>query len=202
MADPKIKRALISVTDKSGVADFARELESEFGVTIISTGGTARALEQAGVNVVPIEKVTGFPEMMDGRVKTLHPKIHGGILAKRDNPEHMAEAREHDIEMIDMVVVNLYQFEKTVESGASFADCIEHIDIGGPTLLRSSAKNFESVTVVSDPSDYRSILDEMRDHDGATTYKTRENLALKVFKTTAAYDTAISTWLENQVSAQ
>lgn len=200
MSDPKIQRVLISVTDKSGVADFARALQKEFGVTVISTGGTARVLSEQGVDVVPIEDVTGFPEMMDGRVKTLHPKVHGGILAKRDNPEHMREAREHGIEMIDMVVVNLYQFEKTVESGASFDECIEHIDIGGPTLLRSSAKNFESVTVVSDPTDYDAILDEMRSHQGSTTYETRQRLALKVFSTTSAYDAAVASWMKEQMS--
>lgn len=200
MKDPKIKRVLISVTDKSGVADFAGELESEFGVTVVSTGGTARALSEAGVDVVPIEKVTGFPEMMDGRVKTLNPMVHGGILARRDKPEHMAEARAHGIEMIDMVVVNLYEFQKTVESGASFSDCVEHIDIGGPTLLRASAKNFAAVTVVSDPADYREVLEQMREHDGATTRDLRQRLALKAFKTTAAYDTAISEWMESQLA--
>lgn len=201
MTDPTIKRVLISVTDKTGVAEFARALSEEFGATIISTGGTARAIAAAGVAVTPIEEVTGFPEMMDGRVKTLHPKVHGGLLARRDDPNHMAQAAELGIEMIDMVVVNLYEFEKTVASGADFADCIEHIDIGGPSMLRSSAKNFASVTVVTEPEKYDAILDEMRAHGGATTYETRQKLALKVFQTTGAYDTAISTWMEGQIEA-
>lgn len=131
MADPKIKRVLMSVTDKTGVVDFARALHDEFGAEIISTGGTAKVIAEAGVPVTPIDEVTHFPEMMDGRVKTLHPMVHGGLLAKRDNPQHMAEAAEHGIQMIDMVVVNLYAFEKTVESGADFGTCIENIDIGG-----------------------------------------------------------------------
>ena len=199
MADPIIKRVLVSVTDKTGVADFARALHDEFGCTIISTGGTARTIAEAGVEVVPIDEVTGFPEMMDGRVKTLHPRVHGGLLAKRDNESHMAQAAEHGIEMIDMVVVNLYAFEKTVESGADFATCIENIDIGGPSMLRSSAKNFESVTVVTEPSTYDDILAEMRANGGATTRETRAKLALKVFQTTGAYDTAIASWMESQV---
>ena len=151
MADPKIKRALMSVTDKTGIVDFARALHEEFGVEIVSTGGTAKVIEEAGVPVRPIDDLTGFPEMMDGRVKTLHPKVHGGLLAKRDNAEHMRQAEEHGIGMIDMVVVNLYAFEKTVESGAEFGTCIENIDIGGPSMLRSAAKNFESVAVVTEP---------------------------------------------------
>ena len=168
--DVKIKRALISVTDKTWVVEFARELQTVYGVEIISTGGTARALEEGGVTVVPIEEYTGFPEMMDGRVKTLHPKVHGGLLARRDDPRHMAEAAEHGIGMIDMVVVNLYEFEKTVANpDVTFADAIEHIDIGGPSMLRSAAKNADSVTVVSDPADYAGILTEMAEHDGATT---------------------------------
>ena len=145
MSNPKVKRVLVSVTDKSGVADFARALVDEFGAEIISTGGTARALKDAGVPVTPIDDVTQFPEMMDGRVKTLHPRVHGGLLAKRDNEAHMAQAAEHGIEMIDMVVVNLYAFEKTVESGADFGTCIENIDIGGPSMLRSAAKNADAV---------------------------------------------------------
>ena len=199
MADPIVKRVLISVTDKTGVVEFARALSEEFGATIISTGGTARTIAEAGVAVTPIEEVTGFPEMMDGRVKTLHPKVHGGLLARRDVAEHMAQAAELGIEMIDMVVVNLYAFEKTVESGADFATCIENIDIGGPSMLRSSAKNFESVAVVTDPASYDGILDEMRANGGATTRATRQKLALRVFQTTGAYDTAIATWMEQQI---
>ena len=200
MSDPQIKRVLVSVTDKTGVAEFARALHDDFGAEIISTGGTARVIAEAGVPVTPIDEVTGFPEMMDGRVKTLHPKVHGGLLAKRDNPQHMAEAAEYGIEMIDMVVVNLYAFEKTVESGADFATCIENIDIGGPSMLRSAAKNFESVTVVTDPASYEGILEEMQAHGGATTIKTRAKLALRVFQTTNAYDGAIAAWLEGQLA--
>ena len=165
MSNPEVKRVLVSVTDKTGVADFARALVDEFGAEIISTGGTARALKEAGVPVTPIDDVTQFPEMMDGRVKTLHPRVHGGLLAKRDNHDHMAQAAEHGIQMIDMVVVNLYAFEKTVASGADFDTCIENIDIGGPSMLRSAAKNFESVTVVTDPASYDAILDEILTHD-------------------------------------
>ncbi len=199
VADPKVKRVLVSVTDKTGVADFAKALHEEFGAQIISTGGTARAIAEAGVPVTPIDEVTQFPEMMDGRVKTLHPKVHGGLLAKRDNAQHMAEAAEHGIEMIDMVVVNLYAFEKTVEGGADFATCIENIDIGGPSMLRSAAKNFESVAVVTDPASYDAILEEMRANDGATTRDTRAKLALRVFQTTNAYDGAIARWMEGQL---
>ena len=141
MADPIIKRALLSVTDKTGITEFASALVKEFGVEIISTGGTARVLEEAGISVTSIDAVTEFPEMMDGRVKTLHPRVHGGLLARRDLESHMSEAKEHGIEMIDMVVVNLYEFQKTVASGADFAECIENIDIGGPSMLRSAAKN-------------------------------------------------------------
>lgn len=191
----------MSVTDKTGIVDFARALVDEFGVQIISTGGTARTIAQAGVPVTPIEEVTQFPEMMDGRVKTLHPKVHGALLAKRDNPQHMAEAAEHGIEMIDMVVVNLYAFEKTVASGADFATCIENIDIGGPSMLRSAAKNFASVTVVTKPASYDAILAEMRENDGATTYETRRKLALDVFRTTNAYDGAIAAWMESTLAA-
>ena len=200
MEDPKVKRVLVSVTDKTGVVDFARALVDEFGAEIISTGGTARAIAEAGVPVTPIDDVTKFPEMMDGRVKTLHPMVHGGLLAKRDNPQHMAEAAEHGIEMIDMVVVNLYAFEKTVESGADFGTCIENIDIGGPSMLRSAAKNFESVAVVTDPGSYDAILEEMRANGGATTRDTRAKLALKVFQTTNAYDGAIARWMEGQLA--
>lgn len=197
-SNPVVKRVLISVTDKTGVADFAAALSNEFGAEIISTGGTAAALKEAGVSVVPIEEVTGFPEMMDGRVKTLHPKVHGGLLAKRANEGHMAQAAEHGIDMIDMVVVNLYAFTKTVESGADFATCIENIDIGGPSMLRSAAKNFESVAVVTRPDSYEAILEEMRANGGATTLATRQALALQVYQTTSAYDGSIAAWLADQ----
>ena len=203
MADCPIKRALVSVTDKTGVVEFVKALEDEFGVEVISTGGTARVLSEVGVKVVPIEQYTGFPEMMDGRVKTLHPKVHGGLLARRDDPKHMAEAAEHGIGMIDLVVVNLYEFEKTVaKPDVTYADAIEHIDIGGPSMLRSAAKNAASVTVVVDPEDYDGILDEMRSHNGATTLATRRELQLKVYETTALYDTAIATWLADQLDAE
>lgn len=199
MENPQVKRVLMSVTDKTGIVDFARVLVDEFGCEIISTGGTARALSDAGVPVTPIDEVTQFPEMMDGRVKTLHPRVHGGLLARRDMPSHMEQAAEHGIQMIDMVVVNLYAFEKTVDSGADFATCIENIDIGGPSMLRSAAKNFASVAVVTRPSTYSSIMEEMRAHAGATTYETRQKLALDVFTTTAAYDGAISRWMSEQL---
>ena len=196
-----IKRALISVTNKAGIVEFAQALEAEFGVEIISTGGTARVLKEAGVKVIPIEAYTGFPEMMDGRVKTLHPRVHGGLLCRRDNCDHLADAQAHDIGMIDLVCVNLYEFEKTVEDPhVTFADAIEHIDIGGPSMLRSAAKNNDFVTVVSDPADYSAVLTEMRKNDGATTRETRRRLALKVFQTTAAYDGAIAAYLSGVIT--
>ena len=196
-----IKRALISVTNKTGIVEFAQALEAEFGVEIISTGGTARVLKEAGVKVIPIETYTGFPEMMDGRVKTLHPRVHGGLLCRRDNCDHLADAQAHDIGMIDLVCVNLYEFEKTVEDPhVTFADAIEHIDIGGPSMLRSAAKNNDFVTVVSDPADYSVVLTEMRKNDGATTRETRRRLALKVFQTTAAYDGAIAAYLSGVIT--
>lgn len=203
MADCPIKRAIVSVTNKTGVVEFVSALQNEFGVEVISTGGTAHALSEAGITVVPIEEYTGFPEMMDGRVKTLHPKVHGGLLARRDNPSHMAEAAEHDIPMIDLVCVNLYEFEKTVaDPNVTFDDAIEHIDIGGPSMLRSAAKNADSVTVVCDPADYDAVLAEMRANDGATTLATRRRLQLKVYQTTAAYDTAIAAWLAAQAEEE
>ena len=192
----------MSVTDKTGIVEFAKALSEEFGAQIISTGGTARVIAEAGIPVTPIDDVTKFPEMMDGRVKTLHPLVHGGLLAKRDNESHMAQAAEHGIEMIDMVVVNLYAFEKTVQSGADFGTCIENIDIGGPSMLRSAAKNHASVAVVTDPATYDDILDEMRANDGATTEETRAKLALEVFRTTGAYDSAIAAWLGDQLGAE
>ncbi len=198
-----IKRALISVTNKTGIVEFAQALESEFGVEIISTGGTARVLKEAGVKVIPIETYTGFPEMMDGRVKTLHPRVHGGLLCRRDSCDHLADAQAHDIGMIDLVCVNLYEFEKTVEDPhVTFADAIEHIDIGGPSMLRSAAKNNDFVTVVSDPVDYSAVLTEMRKNDGATTRETRRRLALKVFQTTAAYDGAIAAYLSGVITTE
>ena len=198
-----IKCALISVTNKTGIVEFAQALEAEFGVEIISTGGTARVLKEAGVKVIPIETYTGFPEMMDGRVKTLHPRVHGGLLCRRDNCDHLADAQAHDIGMIDLVCVNLYEFEKTVEDPhVTFADAIEHIDIGGPSMLRSAAKNNDFVTVVSDPADYSAVLTEIRKNDGATTRETRRRLALKVFQTTAAYDGAIAAYLSGVMTTE
>ncbi len=202
-AGRKIERALISVTDKTGVVEFARSLVEDFGVEVISTGGTARVLEEAGVPVTPIEEFTGFPEMMDGRVKTLHPMVHGALLCRRDSEEHMAQAAEHGIKLIDLVCVNLYEFEKTVANpDVTFEDAIEHIDIGGPSMLRSAAKNNASVTVVCDPDDYATVLEEMRIHSGSTTPKTRRRLAAKVYTTTAAYDTAISLWLNDYLDSR
>ena len=196
MADPKIKRAIISLTDKTGCEDFARALVDEFGVQIISTGGTARVLKEAGIPVTMIDELTGFPEMMDGRVKTLHPKVHGGLLCRRDLESHMGDAEANGIEMIDMIVVNLYAFEATIaKPGVEYADAIENIDIGGPSMLRSAAKNHASVTVVTKPSSYDSILEEMRANGGATTLETRKKLALEVFRTTSAYDNAIYSWM-------
>jgi len=192
----KIERAIISVTDKTGVVDFAKTL-SGFGVRILSTGGTAKALRDGGIPVMEISDYTGFPEMLDGRVKTLHPKVHGGLLGIRDNPEHVKMMKEHGIENIDLLVVNLYQFEKTVaKEGVTLEDAIENIDIGGPAMLRSSAKNFRDVTVITDPSDYGVVLKEMSENGGATTLKTRFRLARKVFQLTHRYDGAISRYLE------
>ncbi|MBL7203627.1 MAG: IMP cyclohydrolase [Desulfobacteraceae bacterium] len=192
----KIERAIISVTDKKGIVDFATSL-SRFDVEILSTGGTAKALRQGGIPVIDISEYTGFPEMMDGRVKTLHPKVHGGLLGLRDNPEHVRMMEEHGIKGIDMVVVNLYQFEKTVaKEGVTLEEAIENIDIGGPSMLRSSAKNFKDVTVIVDPVDYDVVLKEMEGSGGETTLKTRFRLAKKVFRLTHEYDGAISQYLE------
>src|SRR6266436_352834 len=164
----RIQRALISVSDKTGLVDFAKELQA-FGVEIVSTGGTARTLKDAGIPVVEISEFTGFPEMLDGRVKTLHPKVHGGLLYIRGNAEHEAQAAKQDIKPIDLVVVNLYPFEKTVaKSGVSLPDAIENIDIGGPSMLRSAAKNHESVTVVSDPADYQEVAAQIKGSGGTT----------------------------------
>lgn len=194
----KIRRALVSVSDKTGVVDFARAL-SQMGVTVISTGGTARALSEAGLKVMPIEDVTGFPEMMDGRVKTLHPKVHGGILAIKDNPDHIQAMKDHGIESIDLVCVNLYPFEKTVaKPGCTFAEAVENIDIGGPTMIRSSAKNHAFVAVLTDPAQYQSIIEEMKANDASLTAATRSKLALAAFTRTAEYDRAISEYLAKQ----
>ncbi len=193
----KIAKAIISVTDKTGVVEFAREI-SEMGVDILSTGGTAKALREGGVDVTDISSYTGFPEMMDGRVKTLHPKVHGGLLGLRDNPEHKRMMDAHGIAPIDLVVVNLYKFEDTVaRQGVGLEEAIENIDIGGPSMLRSSAKNFKYVTVVIDPADYRVVIDEMKTSGGETTLSTRFQLARKVFSLTHRYDGAISDYLNS-----
>ncbi|MCL2025047.1 MAG: bifunctional phosphoribosylaminoimidazolecarboxamide formyltransferase/IMP cyclohydrolase [Coriobacteriia bacterium] len=198
MSEPAIKRALVSVTDKTGVVEFCRALSAEFGVEIVSTGGTASALEAGGVPVRAIDDLTGFPEMMDGRVKTLHPRVHGGLLARRGDEAHMAAAAEHGIGMIDLVCVNLYAFEETVaREDVTEEDAIENIDIGGPSMLRSAAKNFESVTVVTRPEQYAEVLAEMRMNDGATTRATRRTYATEVFAVTAAYDGAIAEYLSD-----
>ncbi|MHA3770661.1 bifunctional phosphoribosylaminoimidazolecarboxamide formyltransferase/IMP cyclohydrolase [Verrucomicrobiota bacterium sgz303538] len=197
----KIQRALISVSDKTGLVDFARELVA-MGVEIISTGGTAATLKKEGIQTRDISDVTGFPEMLDGRVKTLHPKVHGGLLYLRDNPEHEAQAKAHGIEPIDLVVVNLYPFEATIaKPGVTLEEAIENIDIGGPSMLRSAAKNYRSVTVVTDPADYADVLENMRDNDGATTLKLRERLGIKVFVTTSKYDGAIANFLNQEQEA-
>ncbi len=194
----KIQRALISVSDKSGLAEFARELV-KMGVEIISTGGTAALLKKEGVPNQEISDFTGFPEMLDGRVKTLHPKVHGGLLYVRDNPDHVAQAEAHGILPIDLVVVNLYPFEKTIaREGTTLEEAIEQIDIGGPSMLRSAAKNYRSVTVVVDPADYADVLENLRDNDGATTLKLRERLGIKVFVTTSKYDQAIANYLNQE----
>jgi len=190
-----IKQALISVSDKTGVLDFARAL-SAMGVNILSTGGTAKLLADNGVAVTEVADYTGFPEMLDGRVKTLHPMVHGGILARRDFPEHMAKLAEHSIPTIDMVVVNLYPFQATVaKDDCTLEDAIENIDIGGPAMLRSSAKNHKDVVVICDPADYSKVLDEIKANDGVVSYDTRFGLATKVYAHTAQYDGAIANYL-------
>ena len=191
----RVRRALISVSDKRGVVDFARALH-ELGVGILSTGGTARLLVEAGLPVTAVEDYTGFPEMLDGRVKTLHPKIHGGILARRDVPEHMQAIAQADIEPIDLVVVNLYPFTQTVaRPGCTLEEAIENIDIGGPSMVRGAAKNYGSVGVVTDPADYERVLDELRANGGALSAALRFELAKKAFAHTAAYDGAIANYL-------
>ncbi len=193
MTDTKIARALLSVYDKTGLAEFASAL-AERGIELVSSGGTSRALREAGLQVRDVADLTGFPEMMDGRVKTLHPHIHGGILGVRGNASHEASMASHGIAPIDLVVVNLYPFEATVRSGADEAACIENIDIGGPALIRGAAKNHASVTVVTDPSDYGAILSALEEGGGATSLDLRRRLAHKAYAATAAYDTAIADW--------
>ena len=196
----KIERALISLSDKTGAVEFARELAA-LGVQLISTGGTAKTLRDAGLDVRDVSAVTGFPEMMDGRVKTLHPKIHGAFLALRDNEEHLASMREHGIEPIDLVVINLYPFEQTVaKDGVLLEDAVENIDIGGPAMIRSASKNWRSVAVVTDARLYGGIIDELKSNDGALSLKTRQRLAALAYTRTASYDLAISSYLAKQLT--
>jgi phosphoribosylaminoimidazolecarboxamide formyltransferase / IMP cyclohydrolase len=196
----KIKRALISVSDKSGILEFAKELQN-FGVEIISTGGTCKSLRENGIEVTEVADITGFPEMMDGRVKTLHPKIHGAFLALRDNEKHIASMEEHSITPIDLVVVNLYPFQETIaKDDVTLAEAIEQIDIGGPAMIRSASKNFQSVAVVTDAELYSDIISELKKHDGNLTLNTRQRLATLAYTRTASYDLAISTYLSEQLS--
>ena len=193
---PKIQRAILSVTDKTGLVDFARKLAA-LNIELISTGGTGKLLRDSGIAVKDISELTGFPEMLDGRVKTLHPKVHGGILHRRDDPGHVTAAAEHGIQPIDMVVVNLYAFEKTAaKPDVKIHELIENIDIGGPSMIRSAAKNFQDVAVVTSPADYESIAEELRRENGSLSRATKWRLAQKAFATTAAYDSAIATTLE------
>ena len=193
----KVRRAILSVTDKTGLVDFARKL-SAFGIELVSTGGTAKLLRESGIAVKDISDLTGFPEMLDGRVKTLHPKVHGGILHRREDPKHVAAVAEHGISPIDMVVVNLYAFEKTAaKSGVAIEELIENIDIGGPSMIRSAAKNFHDVAIVTSPADYDAIADELQRESGALSHQTKWRLAQKAFATTAAYDSAIASTLES-----
>jgi len=191
----KINRALVSVTDKTGVTEFVKELAA-FGVEIISTGGTAKVLQQSGVNVIDISDFTGFPEMMDGRLKTLHPLVHGGMLAIRDNPDHVESMKKHGIKPIDMLIVNLYRFEETVAKGASLDHAIENIDIGGPAMVRAASKNYKYVSVVTDPSQYPKLIAEMKETGGSISEKTNFELARDAFSLTARYDAAISNYLQ------
>ncbi len=195
------KTALLSVSDKNGLAPFARALLEDHGYRLLSTGGTAKLLEKEGIPVTEVSDYTGFPEMMEGRVKTLHPKVHGGLLARRDREDHLASAREHGIDLIDLVVVNLYPFEETVaKPDVSFEDAIENIDIGGPSMLRSAAKNHVAVTVVTDPADYGRVLEAFAVGEDEALTALRRELALKVFQRTSAYDGAIARYLESQAA--
>lgn len=193
-----IRRALLSVSDKTGLIEFGQFLNDQ-GVEILSTGGSAKTLAEAGVPVKEVASHTGFPEMMDGRVKTLHPKIHGGLLALRDNDDHVASMNEHDIGAIDLLVVNLYPFEETVEKGADFSTCIENIDIGGPAMIRSAAKNHAFVTVVVEAEDYQAVMNSIKENNGATSIELRRKLAAKAFARTGSYDAAISSWFANEL---
>lgn len=195
--DPAIRRALISVSDKTGIIDFAGKLSAR-GVELISTGGTAKSLREAGLTVRDVSELTGFPEMLDGRVKTLHPGVHGGLLAIRDNPAHKTAMDAHGLQTIDLIVINLYPFEETIARGADFAEAVENIDIGGPAMIRAAAKNHDWVAVLTDPEDYAAILSEMDTHNGATSLELRRKLAAKAYARTAAYDAAIANWFAGQ----
>lgn len=196
--DLPVRRALLSVSDKAGLIEFARGL-SDLGIELVSTGGTARAIAEAGLAVRDVSDLTKFPEMMDGRVKTLHPTVHGGILAVRGNAEHQQAQADHDIGNIDLVVVNLYPFEETVARGAGYDECVENIDIGGPAMIRAAAKNHAAVTIVVDTADYETVLGELRDSSGATKLLTRQRLAAKAYARTGAYDAAISNWFGGEL---
>jgi phosphoribosylaminoimidazolecarboxamide formyltransferase/IMP cyclohydrolase len=196
----RVTRALLSVSDKSGLIEFARALAG-YGIDLVSTGGTAKAIAAAGLKVTDVSELTGFPEMMDGRVKTLHPKVHGGLLAIRDNAEHKEAMKSHGIAPIDLLVVNLYPFEATVDKGAGFEECIENIDIGGPAMIRGAAKNHDDVAVVVEPQDYQAVLEELAANKGATTLRLRRRLAAKAYARTAAYDAAISNWFAAQLES-
>ena len=198
----KIQRAILSVTDKSGLVEFAQKLR-EFGVEILSTGGTAGMLREGGVTVQDVSDFTGFPEMLDGRVKTLHPKVHAGILAQRHNPEHMKTMAAQHLKVIDMVVVNLYAFEKTVaRDDCTLEQAVENIDIGGPTMLRAAAKNYRDVAVVVDPGDYGNIIEEMSARGGQLSLESRFRLAKKIYRLTHEYDGAITRYLEGIASPE
>ena len=202
MTDAVIRRALISVSDKTGLLDFARALAAR-GIELLSTGGTAKALQAAGIPVKDVSEHTGFPEMMDGRVKTLHPKIHGAFLALRDNPDHVASMNKHGIEPIDLVVVNLYPFEQAIaKKGVTLGEAIENIDIGGPAMIRSAAKNHGDVTVVTDPGEYPELIAALQVNGGATTFEYRQALAAKAFARTAAYDAAIAGWFAESLAIE
>src|SRR6202011_4631920 len=195
----RVTRALLSVSDKSGLIEFARALAGH-GIDLVSTGGPATAISAAGLKVTDVSEFTGFPEMMDGRVKTLHPKVHGGLLAIRDNAEHQQAVKAHGIAPIDLLVVNLYPFEAAFDKGAGFEECIENIDIGGPAMIRAAAKNHDDVAVVVDPEDYWLVLKTLETFDGATTLGVRRRLAAKAYARTAAYDAAISNWFAAQLA--
>src|SRR6202022_1680381 len=197
----RVTRALLSVSDKTGLIEFARALASH-GVELVSTGGTAKAIAASGLKVRDVSELTGFPEMMDGRVKTLHPKVHGGLLAIRDNKEQVEAMKAHGIAPIDLLVVNLYPFEATVDKGAGFEECIENIDIGGPAMIRAAAKKHDEVAVVVEPQDYQAVLDELAAHQGATTLSLRRHLAAKAYARTAAYDAAISNWFARELKIE